>query len=86
MKTSCKKSVAQNPPKTTKNAVTVSSALSTQKSDAEHPLFKRSPHTQGPPACVASFSGPSREKRRRRCILAVAAEGDSTSLRSEIKL
>ena len=30
-KTSCKKSVVQNPPKTAKNAVTASSALSTQK-------------------------------------------------------
>ena len=29
--TSCKKSVVQNPPKTAKNAVTASSALSTQK-------------------------------------------------------
>ena len=46
----------------------------------------RSVHTQGPCACTASFSRPSREKRRRRCILAVATEGDSTSLRSEIKL
>ena len=55
-RTSCKKSVVQNPPKTTKNAVTVSSALSTQKSDVEHPLFKRSVHTQGPSACTASFS------------------------------
>ena len=57
-----------------------------KNSDVEHPLFKRSVHTQGPPACTASFSGPSREKRRRRCILAVATEGDSTPLRSEIKL
>ena len=57
-----------------------------KKSDVEHPLFKRSAHTQGPPACAASFPGPSREKRRRRCILAVATEGDSTPLRSEIKL
>ena len=29
-----------------------------KKSDVEHPLFKRSAHTQGPPACGASFSGP----------------------------
>ena len=29
-----------------------------KKSDVEHPFFKRSPHTQGPPACGASFSGP----------------------------
>ena len=57
-----------------------------KKSDVEHPLFKRSAHTQDPPACAASFPGPSREKRRRRCILAVATEGDSTPLRSEIKL
>ena len=75
--------------KTTKNcenAVTASSAHLLKKSDIERPLFKRSAHTQGPPACAASFPGPSREKRRRRCILAVATEGDSTPLRSEIKL
>jgi len=29
-----------------------------KKGDIEHPLFKRSVHTQGPPACAASFPGP----------------------------
>ena len=64
----CKKSVraertrrSRRRPKTRKNM----SALDLlKKSDVEHPLFKRSAHTQGPPACAASFSGPSREKRK----------------------
>jgi len=42
------------------------------KSDVQHHFLSVPRATQGPSACTASFPGPSREKRRRRCILAVA--------------
>ena len=88
VRTSCKQSRVQNPPKTTKIAVSRPARHDLlQKSDVEHPFFKRSPHIHKVRLRAAPASqGPSREKRRRRCILAVAIEGDSTPLRSEIKL